>query len=97
MYFFLYFFGWLECAGYSFAYVACFVLLGYVWIRTQRAAVANRCATNLDTYLPVSTYLAIFNSNSNINYCCKKGPFTEKNDDATMEKGARSDWGSMRP
>ncbi len=47
MHFFLYFFGGLECAGYSFADIAHFVLLEDVWIRTQRAAVASRCATNL--------------------------------------------------
>ncbi len=41
------FFGRLECVGYSFAYVAHFVFLRDVWIRTQRAAVARRRATNL--------------------------------------------------
>jgi hypothetical protein len=71
------FFGGLERVGYSFAYVAHFVLLGDAWIRTQRAAVASRCATNLANHLPISTYLAILNSNSNINYC-KKGRFYRK-------------------
>ncbi len=47
-----YFFGVLECVGHSFAYVAHYVYLRDVWIRTQRAAVASRRATNLDTYLP---------------------------------------------
>ncbi len=46
------FFGGLECVGHSFAYVAHFVFLRDVWIRTQRAAVASRRATNLATYLP---------------------------------------------
>ncbi len=46
------FFGGLECVGHSFAYVAHFVILGDVWIRTQRAAVASR-ATNLATHLPI--------------------------------------------
>ncbi len=41
------FFGRLKCVGHSFAYVAHFLFLRYVWIRTQRAAVASRCATNL--------------------------------------------------
>jgi hypothetical protein len=36
--------------GHSFAYVARFVFLRDVWIRTQRAAVAY--ATNLATHLP---------------------------------------------
>jgi hypothetical protein len=36
--------------GHSFAYVAHFVFLRDVWIRTQRAAVAY--ATNLATHLP---------------------------------------------
>ncbi len=46
------FFGGLECIGHSVAYVAHFVFLRYVWIRTQRAVVASRCATNLATHLP---------------------------------------------
>jgi hypothetical protein len=44
------FFGELECVGHSFVYVAHFVFFIYVWIRTQRAAVASRRATNLATY-----------------------------------------------
>jgi hypothetical protein len=39
--FFCIFFGGLECVGQSFAYVAHFVFLRDVWIRTQRAAVAS--------------------------------------------------------
>jgi hypothetical protein len=35
-----------------FAYVGRFVILRDVWIRTQRAAVVSRCATNLATHLP---------------------------------------------
>jgi hypothetical protein len=35
----------LECVGHFFAYVAHFVFLRNVWIRTQRDAVASRCAT----------------------------------------------------
>ena len=35
------------------AYVAHFVFLGDVWIRTQRAAVASRAATNLAAHPPV--------------------------------------------
>jgi hypothetical protein len=46
---FAYFFGGLECVGHSFAYVALFVFLRDVWIRTQRAAIASRRATNLAT------------------------------------------------
>jgi hypothetical protein len=41
------FFGGLECVGHSFASVAHFVFLRDVWIRTQRAAVASKRATNL--------------------------------------------------
>jgi hypothetical protein len=35
------FFGGLECGGHSFAYVAHFVFLRDVWIRTRRAGVAT--------------------------------------------------------
>ncbi len=52
--FFVYFFGGLECVGHSFAYVAHFVFLRDVWIRTQRAAVASR-ATHLPNHL-LNTY-----------------------------------------
>jgi hypothetical protein len=51
-YFFGYIFLGLECVGHSFAYVAHFVFLRDVWIRTQRAALADRSATNLATHLP---------------------------------------------
>ncbi len=51
-FFWIYFFGGLEQVGHSFAYVAHFVFLRDVWIRTQRAAVASRGATNLATHLP---------------------------------------------
>ncbi len=47
----------LELVGHSFAYVAHFVFLRDVWIRTQRAAVASRRATNLATHLPLATHL----------------------------------------
>jgi hypothetical protein len=50
--FFCVFFGGLECDGHSLAHAAHFVFLRDVWIRTQRAAVACRCATNLYTHLP---------------------------------------------
>jgi hypothetical protein len=50
--FFKYYFGGLECDGHSFAYVAHFVVLRDVWIRTQRAAEASRRATNLANHLP---------------------------------------------
>ncbi len=46
------FFAGLECVGHSFAYVAHFVFLRDVWIRTQRAAVASRRATNLALHNP---------------------------------------------
>jgi hypothetical protein len=49
--FFCIFLGGLEC-------VAHFVFLGDVWIRTQRAAVSSRCATNLATHLPIATHLS---------------------------------------
>jgi hypothetical protein len=56
----VYFFGGLECVGHSFANVAYFVFLGDVWIRTQRAAVASRCAANLATHLLIlATHLPI--------------------------------------
>jgi hypothetical protein len=50
--FFVYFFGGLQCVGHSFAYVAHFVFLRDIWNGAQRAAVANRRATNLATHLP---------------------------------------------
>jgi hypothetical protein len=34
----------MECVGHSFAYVAHFIFLSEVWIRTQRAAVASSVA-----------------------------------------------------
>jgi hypothetical protein len=49
--FFVYFIGGLQCVGHSFAYVAHFVFLIDVWIRTQSAAVASRSATNLAAHL----------------------------------------------
>ncbi len=58
-----YFFGGLVladfCVAHAIAYVAHFVFLRDVWIRTQRAAVASRRATNLANYLPfLATQLA---------------------------------------
>jgi hypothetical protein len=45
-------------ATHLFAYVAHFVFLRDVWVRTQRAAVAISCATNLATHLPnLATHL----------------------------------------
>ncbi len=46
------FFGGLKFVGHSFEYIAHFVFLRDAWIRTQRAAVAARRATNLATHLP---------------------------------------------
>ncbi len=49
------FLGGPECVGPPiFAYVAHFVFLIDAWIRTQTAAVASSCATNLATHLPKS-------------------------------------------
>jgi hypothetical protein len=49
----IYFCGGPECVGHSFPYVAhFFVFLRDGSIRTQRAAVASRRATNLATHLP---------------------------------------------
>ncbi len=53
LYIFVYFFGGLECVGHSFAYVA-HLFLRDVWIRTQRASIASRRATNLAINLPFS-------------------------------------------
>ncbi len=47
---------WVGPVGHSFAYVAHFVFLGDIWIRTQRAAVASKCATNLATHLQCVVY-----------------------------------------
>jgi hypothetical protein len=43
----VYVFDRLECAGHSFAFVPHYAFLRDVWIRTQRATVASRRATNL--------------------------------------------------
>ncbi len=43
------FFGGLEYVSYVFAYIAHFAFLRDVWIRTQRAAVVSKRATNLVT------------------------------------------------
>ncbi len=49
-YFFVYFFGGLECVGHSFAYVAHLWFLRDVWIWTQSTAVARWRATDLATH-----------------------------------------------
>ncbi len=49
-FFFVYFFGGLECVGHSFADVAHLWFLRDVWIRTQSAAVASWRATDLATH-----------------------------------------------
>ncbi len=48
----LYFLRAIQCVGHSFPYVAHFIFLRYVWIRTLRAAAASRRATNIATHLP---------------------------------------------
>ncbi len=40
-------------------YVAQFVFLRDVWIRTQRTAVASRCATNLATHFPTKPPISL--------------------------------------
>jgi hypothetical protein len=57
-YFFFFFFLRVRvCSPLFFAFVAHFVFLREVWIRTQRAAIASRRATthlhNLATHLPI--------------------------------------------
>ncbi len=42
--------------SHSFAYVAHFVSLRDVWIRTQRAAVAAGAVPNLATHFPMNNY-----------------------------------------
>jgi hypothetical protein len=49
----------IECVGHAFAYVAHFVFLRDDWIRTQRAAVANKRATNLATHLPTQPPISL--------------------------------------
>jgi hypothetical protein len=49
--FFVFFWRARECDGHSFADVAHFAFLRDAWIRTQRAAIASRGATNLSTHL----------------------------------------------
>ncbi len=57
--FFTFFFGWLECVGHSFAYVAHLWFLRDVWIGTQSAAVASWRATDLATHLSLSWKLLL--------------------------------------
>ncbi len=46
------FFGGIQCIGHFFAYVAHFIFLSDVWIRTHGAAVTSRRNTNLANHLP---------------------------------------------
>ena len=60
LYIFSFFFGGgrLECVGHSFVMLPILFLSIEVWIRTQRAAVKSRHATNLATRLPdIATHL----------------------------------------
>jgi hypothetical protein len=59
IYIFLYVFGGLKWRANSFAYVAHFVFLRYVWIRTQRPAEACKLTNNLATHLRVATHLPL--------------------------------------
>ncbi len=52
-------FGGLPCVGHSFAYVAHFVFLRDVWIRTQRAAVNRNKLARHQLSHPSHSYLAI--------------------------------------
>jgi hypothetical protein len=52
------------------AYVAYCVFLRDVWIRTQRAAVTSRGATNLATHLPsIFTQIYVLHRRTLILYC----------------------------
>jgi hypothetical protein len=55
LFFFVYFFGGLECVGHSFAYVAHLWFLRDVWIRTQSTAAASWRATDLATHPSLPT------------------------------------------
>jgi hypothetical protein len=63
------FFGVLECVGHSFAYVAHFVFLRYVWIRTQNFCRSKQApyqlshpSPKLATHLPkLATHASPFN------------------------------------
>ncbi len=54
-----------------FAYVAPLVFLRDVWIRTQRAAIARRCATNLATHLPFPSLIFAISANC-VNWRCTR-------------------------
>jgi hypothetical protein len=57
---FLYIIFGLESVRHSFDYVAHFVFLRDVWIRTQRAAISIMRATNIASHLPkLATHLHI--------------------------------------
>ncbi len=65
MFFFVYFFGGLECVGHSFAYVAHLWFLRDVWIRTQSAGVASWRATDLATHPSIHNVKLLQNMVSN--------------------------------
>ncbi len=52
LFFFVYFFGGLECVGYPFAYVAHFCIFEICLDSNPECAVASRRATNFAIYLP---------------------------------------------
>ncbi len=58
-FFFVYFYGGLECVGHSFASVAHLWFLRDVWIRTQSTAVASWRATDLATHPSINVWSPI--------------------------------------
>ncbi len=73
--FLVYFFGGLECVGYSFAYVAYLWFLREVLILTRSAVVASGRATNLANghpfpYLAIRPLYLAIHSSSYIDCCC---------------------------
>jgi hypothetical protein len=64
------------CVEHSFAYVAHFVFLRDVWIRSQKAAAASRRATTLSTHLPI----------------CKYGPIRSKMEQISLTWLAQLTW-----
>jgi hypothetical protein len=61
---FVFLVNFFGCVGLSFAYVGHFVFLRDVWIRTQRAAVVSRLATNLFTHLPTWPPISLLSHSS---------------------------------
>ncbi len=66
----------LECVGHNLAYVAHFVLLRDVWIRTQRAVATYQLCTHLPFFpAPNPSYVQTFVCCRLVNFCFNAGVY----------------------